>query len=300
MGVIPSHNPIEVTHMSWRLDEIFTDPTPNGIVNQRLVTTMVQVAERTNMNSQEKQDFLNLLLLIGKKLIGVWKHLQTYSTIEDGLIEEANKTEPVEKQKIQRVSYSLDLFLEFDELFVQTKSTLDYLVKVPMPILGRNVWPLRTFKGKGEAVVNALRRNMPTQYTQKARLIETMLTDRHLGWLDTAIETRNRINHFQDGGIDFRIFIVIKIMKDGKEVIHVPAWQEDATVRSAMEITWSNLFMLCEDFIGGFLLMRLPENYAVIHKVSLIDNVRSAWTFFSSQAAAEEALKRFGGKVESI
>jgi hypothetical protein len=45
--------------------EIFTDPTPNGIVNQRLVTTMVQVAERTNMNSQEKQDFLNLLLLTG-------------------------------------------------------------------------------------------------------------------------------------------------------------------------------------------------------------------------------------------
>ena len=33
---------------------------------------------------------------------------------------------------------SEDLFMEFDGFLVQVKSTLDYLVKIPIPIFGKN------------------------------------------------------------------------------------------------------------------------------------------------------------------
>jgi hypothetical protein len=286
--------------MSFRIDELFADPTPNGIVNQRLVMTMLNVAERTEMNSKEKQDFMNLILLVGKKLIGVWRHLQNYIAVEEGLCEEAKKMEAMEKQKVQRVAYSLDLFLEFDGFYVQTKSTLDYLIKIPLPILGNKTWPLRTFSDKGEAVINALNRNVPKRFANKARLIETMLTDKHMGWLATAIEVRNRINHCLDGGIDFRIFIVIKKLKEGVEFIHVPTWEEGVPIRTVLEATWQNLFMLCEDFIGGFLFMRLPENYAIVHKPTPLDTPRSPWLFFNSQEAADAYINLLGGDWSSI
>lgn len=40
--------------MSFRIDEILADPTPDGIVNQRLVFTMTQIAELTDLGSEEK------------------------------------------------------------------------------------------------------------------------------------------------------------------------------------------------------------------------------------------------------
>jgi hypothetical protein len=158
--------------MAFRLDEVFYDPTPDGIINQRLVFTMTKIAELTDFGHEEKQEFINLLLLIGKKLVSVWKQLQEYKMEEDRLIRVAKQSEAIQKQAIQRISYSLDLFLAHDLFLVQTKSTLDYLVKVPIPILGRNVWPLRTFTGHGEGVMKALDRNVPTKFANKVRLIK--------------------------------------------------------------------------------------------------------------------------------
>jgi len=251
--------------MSFRIDEIFADPTPNGIVNQRLVFTMTRIAELTDLGSEEKQEFMNLLLLIGKKLIGTWKQLQEYKAEEDRLTRVAKENPPIEKQAVQRVSYSLDLFLAHDLFLVQTKSTLDYLVKVPIPMLGRNVWPLRTFTGYGEGVLKALDRNVPKKYEDKVRLIKEMIIKKHLGWLEATIRGRDMINHFLDGGIDFRAFLVIKILNDGKEVIHVPKFPDGTTAREMMEATWLNLLMLVEDFIAGCLLFRLPKKFSMFH-----------------------------------
>jgi len=58
---------------------------------------------------------------------------------------------PLEKLDIQHIIYSQDLFLEVDEFVVQVTSTLDYLAKLPLAIIGKNNWPyLRTFGSKGQ------------------------------------------------------------------------------------------------------------------------------------------------------
>src|SRR5262249_47581245 len=55
------------------------------------------------------------------------------------------------------VSYSQELYLEFDEFLVQYKSSLDYLAKLPATLLGWNKWNRRTFGERGKRIIKMLR-----------------------------------------------------------------------------------------------------------------------------------------------
>lgn len=66
--------------MSWRIIDLFQDPSPNGIINQRYVQTMMKLAEMTDLKPNEKEDFINIVLLIGKKMVATWKHYNNYCT----------------------------------------------------------------------------------------------------------------------------------------------------------------------------------------------------------------------------
>jgi hypothetical protein len=96
---------------------------------------MMRLAELTNMKPNEKDDLINLVLLVGKKLVATWKHYRDYFTLEDQLIEQAKAGEVIDTQSVQQISYSQDLYLEMDEFLVQFKSTLDYVVKFPVPLV---------------------------------------------------------------------------------------------------------------------------------------------------------------------
>jgi hypothetical protein len=268
------------TTMVWRVIGLFQDPTPNGIINQRYVHTMMKLVEVTDLKSDEKEQFINLVLLIGKKLVATWKHYHNYETIEDQLIKQAEEGETLEKQSVQQVSYSQDLFLEMDEFLVQFKSTLDYLVKLPVPLVGKR-WNLNTFGEKGGVVRKALKRNLPKEYSSTAKMVEEQVLDLHKEWLPMAIEARDRLNHLLEGGADFRGMLVIKMMKDGKETIHTPLWDENNTARHTMEIIFYNLLKLVEDFSAGFLTARLRSNITLVHKPVEIGSIESPWRTMS-------------------
>jgi hypothetical protein len=151
---------------------LFNDPTPTGIINQRLVTHVVRLYAYTDLTEKEKKDLSEILYFVGMKLAAVWRHLNNYTTIEDRLIKEAQGSAGIEKQAIKHIRYEQDLFLELDEFLVQLKSSLDYLVKIPRAIVGRNVWSLSTLHKKGDAVINALRGSLPDKYIEKARIID--------------------------------------------------------------------------------------------------------------------------------
>jgi hypothetical protein len=97
--------------MVWRFIDLFQDPTPNGLINLRHVQTMMRLAELTNMKPNEKDDLINLVLLVGKKLVATWKHYRDYFTLEDQLIEQAKAGEVIDTQSVQQISYSQDLYL---------------------------------------------------------------------------------------------------------------------------------------------------------------------------------------------
>src|SRR5712692_3100092 len=116
-------------------------------------------------------DIFNLMLLVARKLVSVWSHYQEYIAAEDKLVAEARRVPIVKGNNIVRLEYSQVLFTEFDEFLVQTKSTLDHLVKLPAVIFGPSRWSLRTFGSKGKDVIKALRHNVPGDARPTAKAI---------------------------------------------------------------------------------------------------------------------------------
>jgi hypothetical protein len=260
----------------WRYLDLFNDPTPDGLINQRYLMTMMRLVNLTELKADEKKRFFDILLLVAKKLVATWKHFNAYSSLEDSLIEKAQASIAIEKQTLQHISYSQDLFLEMDEFLYQVKSTLDYMVKLPVPLVGRG-WNVSTFGDKGGTIRKALRRNLPRGNTNSARLIEEQVLDPHKQWLEMIIQARDRLAHFLQGGASFEAMIVIKTLKDDEETIHVPMWDKDTTMRIVMETTFHNLLKLVEDFTAGFLTIRMKPGINVVHIPVEIGSVKSPW-----------------------
>ncbi|HLA95473.1 MAG TPA: hypothetical protein VK612_07115 [Pyrinomonadaceae bacterium] len=256
---------------------------------------MLHLIEKTNLTNIEKDEFVNLMLLVAKKLVATWKHLREYERIEDELIEKARAGKAIEEEPVQRLNYSQDLFLEIDEFLVQGKSTLDYLVKVPVPIVGR-CWNLRTFAKKGETVRNALKGILPAEYNRTAKMIEEQVLDRHVGWLGMTIEARDKLNHLLDGGADFRQILVVKSIVGGVEKIHVPLWDHNHTAREVLIIVNSNLQKLVEDFTVGFMTARLKEGMTLVHVPVERESVMSPWKIMSEEEF-EALQKEKGGET---
>lgn len=263
--------------MPIRYINLFNDPTPDGYINLRYVRHMMEIARSsTDFTDDEFNNFVRELLLIAKKLVAVWKHKQKYIEIENSLIEIEEKNEPVEKLDLQHISYSQDLALEVDEFLVQIKSTLDYLAKFPRAIIGKNNFPyLNTFGDKGGAIIKALNNNLPKKWKEHSVIVKDWLLVDHRPWLEIAISARDKLNHYQDGGLDDKAFLVAKTTVNGEEKVIVPHWIEDMTVRDYMYHTWYNLFTLVEQFTIGFLVMRFKEGIGFIHVVRPHQNITS-------------------------
>ena len=177
-----------------RAVKLFQDPTPNGIICQRFVPQLLELAKSTDFSDDEANLFLRILILVAKKLAFVWKHKSAFQQLEKKLVAELT-ARGEQGQMPQGQDSSEDLFMEFDEFLVQVKSTLDYLVKIPVPIVGQNIWSLRTFGEKGDRVRRALK-NLPKQYRAKAAIINTRLIQAHKDWLHMVIEARDKQNHY--------------------------------------------------------------------------------------------------------
>jgi hypothetical protein len=206
--------------MGLQVRTIFNDPTPDGYINLRYVTHMLNIAEsHTDLSSDEFLEFVKHLLFVGKKLVATWRHLHNYAQLENNLVEAERVKPPIETLDFQHVSYSQDLFIEVDEFLVQLKSTLDYLAKLPIAIIGKKNWPyLRTFGDKGGAVIKALKNNVPKKWEKQSAMIAEIVLEEHRPWLEMAIAARDKINHFKDGGLDYEGFLVAKTrLMEGKK-----------------------------------------------------------------------------------
>jgi hypothetical protein len=165
---------------------VFDDPTPNAIILNRINRRAVEiVGSYTDLNHEECNDFLDLVMLISRKMVSVWKHLQAYHAEERRLRELF--ADPGAKHHV----YSQELFEEFDVFAVQIKSTLDHVVKVMRPMLGRK-WTMYTFAGKGEGVLASLKNNTPRKHAGRVKSMEHFLfSEKHMGW-HQATATRER------------------------------------------------------------------------------------------------------------
>jgi hypothetical protein len=259
--------------------KLFDDPTPTGIINQRFVRQQLLLAKATDFSDREAKLFLRILILVAKKLAFVWKHKSAFHNLEQKLF--ADLTARGRKGEMpDGQDASEDLFMEFDGSLVQVKSTLDYLVKIPIPIFGKSKWPAITFGEKGERIRKLLK-NLPRQYHSKAAGINTVLLQKHKDWLHLVIEARDKQNHFIDGGIPFEYFGVFWDRSKPIAMIHTPRWSNDQSVTEFMDVIWNNLFRFCEDFVAQFLFFRVKPGLVFFHGLDDISSPESPWKVVS-------------------
>lgn len=237
----------------------------------------------TDFTLQEFDHFMGELVLIAWKLASVWKHFAAYEREEDELITVEKEKPPIETLEYQYMAYSQDLYGEMDGLLVQTKSTLDYVAKLPAAIIGKD-WPiLSSFGNKGQRVLNAFRNNLPDRFKKHVELFE-WLFDEHEPWLEMAIQARDRINHYMSGGLSIESSIVAKTTVDGEGRILVPMWTDDLSLRDYLRVVWTNLFMFVEQFTGRALSMRLREEFGFINIPRPIDSVLTPFQILPVEA----------------
>jgi hypothetical protein len=283
---------------SLKLVKVINDPTPNGIIIQRLIKHLIMfLTEYTTLSNGQKKELFDILILIGKKLVSVYSHLKNYALEEDRLIELAKKAPIMKDHKFITVEHSQELFFEFDEFLVQVKSCLDYLVKVPAVVLGHKKWGLRTFGGKGKDVIRALQNNVPKEHKAMANFA-ILFINQSSPWVEKTIEARDKINHFIDGGINFEYFTVLAFNNDGKDILQIPMWSNEQSIRNFMEVTWVNLFRLCEDFVGSLIGFKIKSGYAFFHGAGGIDTAQSPWHITTKDKMHEMVSKPGWGKVE--
>jgi len=257
-------------------EKLFDDPTENRIVNNRMFNGIFPIIAASELNDAEKNKLLHLLTLICKKLIGIRGHIDRYARNVES---ESNRVLNPKEAK-GAVNLSDDLFLEFDGFLVQVKSSLDYLVKAPTYIVGKKYWSLHTFGDKGAKVTSALG-NLPKELKQRAKGFNALLIDRNQEWLTDTIEARDKINHFLDGGIDFRLFCV---RANDAGILLVPMWAPDQSIAQFMESVWANLFRFCENFLAVFLSLKLPDKVAVVHDADNFPDPTSPWKLVMKEA----------------
>lgn len=254
---------------------LFVDPTPNAVINQRLLRGMVELFQHTDLSDTEKETLLRLLAFIGVKLAAAWQHKDAYAQEEERLAAEAKAAPPPKEPISTEYLISQDLFLELDEFLVQVKSSLDHLVKIPVPILGK--WPLRTFGDKGADVAKALLNNMPKAHMKAAPGLKKMLVDDHQDWLAAAIAVRDKMNHYLDGGVSLEEFSIYVTRSPEGVTVHTPMWSKSQSVREALDVIYANLFRLIEQFLGAFIGLRRHTAYGFLYQARPLDSVEPAW-----------------------
>ena len=244
----------------------FEDPTPNAFILHRIIRPFVpDYLKFVDYTEEQKAQIFQHLTRLGLKLLSVWIHKKRYLDLVAQLSQEANAA-PVDPgtQPHLSLTNSQELWMEFDEFLVQSKSTLDYLVKFPQVQFGEKGWNLPTFGNHGAQVIRAFRQNSPGWFRPFATAICEGI-ERRQQWLDALIEARDRLNHFQRGGIDPDFFVVFALKEKEKIMVRVPQWSEEQTVGDFMETSFFNLFHFAEDFIGCMYFSKIHRELSAFH-----------------------------------
>jgi hypothetical protein len=231
---------------------LFSDTSRNAIIQARIVLPFVQLLDATALEQKQKEIFLESLLMLARKLLSVWTHLERFQKRQKELEPNCPILDTDSASSSFELAYDQELFIEFDEFLVQYKSSLDHLAKVPTSLLGKARWNPRSFGDKGEKLVRMLKSAIPKTERHLIPAFQKLIFEKHKADLDTIIEARDRINHYVEGGLDYRNFFVFGTKQRGVITLRLPMWSADQPIADFMDVSFGNLIQFCESFIGFF------------------------------------------------
>jgi hypothetical protein len=255
---------------------LFHDRTPNAIILNRVLLRSIELAQCTDLSREEGSEFIDLVVLLSRKMLSVWKHMEAYGAQEQQLKEKFWKNPDIPRENSQ------DLYEEFDVFAVQVKSTLDHLVKVMRIILGRK-WTMYTFANKGDGVYRALQGTVKKNQEGHLRVMAHQLfNDVNKKWLSVVIESRDQVNHGLAGGIRIERF---QIGRNADGSVQMPMWNKEQAMVDAMDMVWRNLFLYMEDFIALALNFRVRDDFSFARVEKPLTTAEPTWRAIERRTA---------------
>lgn len=254
----------------------FHDPTPELQILNRSLLPFIKYLDKMELDERGRGQLVTSLTVVARKLASVWRNLDDYRKAEDGLTAKVREPDLIGGEGKTKAELRFDLYDACDGFLVQTKSALDHLVKVPVPIFGERVWTLRRFGDKGESVLRALKRNVPSADAERLKDLPDLFSGFE-PWLDEVITLRDRVNHGLDGGLEFEWMDVRLEETDNSNRLVVPMWSDTVTLREALEVFWGRLLAFVEQFTGAIVFLRLKSEYAAAGVLSEKHDAMPRW-----------------------
>jgi hypothetical protein len=255
----PQPPPNQRTARRWTSRLMFVDPS-GGQINGRILTAFLPVVvQYADASDKQKKEFSDLLIVLCLKLTAVWTHLKRYSEHEDAMVA-TGRAKPIDSHASTTINIATaqDLYMELDGFLVQFKSALDCMIKAAGFGLRLSHSELGTFGDKGNGVAKVLKNNLPNKLKGLGKEL-TKLISSNQTWLSAAIDLRNRMNHYQDGGLSVEAFVVVVRIENGKEIVWTPQLSSKQTVREGMTNLFSSLLDFVDVFVGLALVPRLRD-----------------------------------------
>lgn len=183
----------------------------------------------------QRENFLDSILAIMHKLHATKYHLNNYITIEKEQLQQF-------KTSFGKGDYTtreaLELIYELEAFLFQVKSSLDMMVKLLIPIVGKNIVHTKTFGDKGKKVIKGLEKfkeKSGVNVAAVSSLIELIKSDKD-SWLEQVVNIRDELNHIR--GLRDYAFEPVKL-PNGKLGIQKPRFKNMDTV-DFMKLVYSN------------------------------------------------------------
>lgn len=216
-------------------------------------------AQAVNLNAftlleERRKEFFESLRSTMLKHTAIRSHLQNYKTLEQKTFDEFVKTMD---ERPNETREAFELIRELEAFFFQVKSSLDMIVKIMNPILGKGFVRTKTYADEGDVLVKGLQ-----QYSKKGgvnleaveRLIELIRADKK-EWLAWAVDCRDQLSHTQ--ALSNFKFTVRGFHQGVKQAVR-PRFGGEETV-PLLERVFQNNLEFQQDFLAFALAIALPQ-----------------------------------------
>ncbi len=211
------------------------------------------------LSNTEKDDFLDKLFTVMHKITAMKYHLDNYQRIEK---EHLIKARRLFKKDQNQTIEAFELIFELESFLFQLKSSLDMLVKLLIPIIGKGIVGTQTFGDKGNNVIKGLEKYKSKKDVNVKAINDLiiLIRDDKNSWLKNVINIRDHLNHIK--GLRNYEFVPFKL-PNGEIIPKKPQFLKLQTV-PFMRLVYSNNLEFSQDFMSLSIAIRLPRGLFLI------------------------------------
>jgi hypothetical protein len=116
-----------------------------------------------------------------------------------------------------------------------------------------------------------------------------LFRDQHKEWLGAIIDSRDRMNHCQAGGMKIQNFADYR-NPDG--TVSLPRWSDQQRLADAMDGVWGLFFEYVEDFLACALYFRMQDEFTLVRQFQPFAATKASWSVMD-RAVSDHMIETF-------